>query len=175
MKNQQCLKALSLACLIAVAGCAHNSGVVSMGGDTYMITRQAATGFSGSGNLKAKAIREASAYCASRGRIMKIVAITEAKPPYVLANFPKAEVVFKALDPSSPELKEPSEFDSAGTQIKVGGAAARKDEVKENITAEKRLDRYAELERLDDLKKKGVITEEEFQAEKKKLLSREAN
>jgi len=82
-----------------------------------MVTRQAATGFSGSGNLKAEAISEASSFCASQGKVMKIVAITEAKPPYILANFPKAEVVFKALDRSSPELKESSEFDSSGTQL----------------------------------------------------------
>ena len=173
MKTPQYLKTLSLAALISMAGCAHNSGIVSMGGDTYMITRQAATGFSGSGNLKAKAIREASAYCASRGRVMKIVAITEAKPPYVLANFPKAEVVFKALNAGSSELNEPSEFDVTGTQIKVGGFPAQKEDVKEAITSEKKLDRYSELERLDDLRKKGVVTEEEFLAEKKKILSRE--
>ena len=30
---------------------------------------------------------------------------------------------------------------------------------------------YSELVKLDDLRKKGILTDEEFQAEKKKLLS----
>ena len=33
-------------------------------------------------------------------------------------------------------------------------------------------DLYTELIKLDDLRKRGILTEEEFQAEKKKVLSR---
>ena len=33
--------------LLLLMGCASNSGVAPMGPDTYMVTRQAATGFSG--------------------------------------------------------------------------------------------------------------------------------
>ena len=32
-------------------------------------------------------------------------------------------------------------------------------------------DLYAQLTKLDDLRKKGILTDEEFQAEKKKILS----
>ncbi len=31
--------------ILLLAGCASNSGVVPMGNDTYMVSRQAATGF----------------------------------------------------------------------------------------------------------------------------------
>jgi len=48
---------------ILVCGCASNSGVVPIGQETYMVSRQAATGFSGSGTLKAEAFAEAKAYC----------------------------------------------------------------------------------------------------------------
>lgn len=40
-------------------GCAANTGVVQIGQDTFMVSRQAATGFSGSCNLEAEAFREA--------------------------------------------------------------------------------------------------------------------
>ena len=39
---------------VFLAGCASNSGVTPIGQDTYMVSRQAATGFSGSGCLKRK-------------------------------------------------------------------------------------------------------------------------
>ena len=48
-------------CLLVV-GCAANSGVVATGADSYMVSRQAATGFSGSGTLKADAIAQANQY-----------------------------------------------------------------------------------------------------------------
>lgn len=47
------------AVLLVLSGCASNSGVVGTGPDTFMVSRQAATGFSGLGTLKADAIREA--------------------------------------------------------------------------------------------------------------------
>jgi len=64
-----------------------------------MVSRQAATGFSGSGNLKAEALRDANQYCLSQGKEMHVVSTTEATPPYIFDNFPKAEVQFKCLAP----------------------------------------------------------------------------
>src|SRR5205807_8672583 len=52
-----------------LGACASNSGVVPIGPDTFMISRQAATGFTGSGNLKADALREAKQYCASLKKV----------------------------------------------------------------------------------------------------------
>jgi hypothetical protein len=81
-----------------LSACASNSGVVSTGPDTYMVSRQAATGFSGLGTLKADALREANQYCASRQMVAKVTAATESKPPYIVGNFPRAEVQFTCVD-----------------------------------------------------------------------------
>ena len=89
--------ALSLTALALVTGCAANSGVISMAQDSYMVSRQAATGFSGSGNLKAEAITEAGQYCNLRGKTVQLSNAIEAQPPYVLGNFPKAEIQFKCI------------------------------------------------------------------------------
>jgi hypothetical protein len=142
-----------------------------MGSDTFIVTRQAATGFSGAGTLKADAISEAAQYCEARGKVLKIVAVTEAKPPYILGNFPKAEVIFKALDPGHPELSRPSEFDASGNQIRVGSALVDRSEVKVSVEKAQQDDLYGRIERLDELRKRGVLTEEEFQREKTRLLS----
>ena len=153
-------------------GCASNSGVVSMGNNTYMVTRQAATGFSGSGTLKTDALQEAAKFCASQGKQMKVVAITEAKPPYILANFPKAEVVFKALDAGDSELKSESAIDPSGIQLKVGERPPERAAIDINEKQVGTYDPYAELAKIDELHKKGVLTDAEFEAEKKKILSR---
>jgi hypothetical protein len=92
---------------LALAGCAANSGVAPLGGDTFVISRQAATGFSGSGNLKAEALTEAGQYCAGQGKNVLVTNTKEAAPPYVMGNFPKAEVEFMCLSPGDPRAAPP--------------------------------------------------------------------
>ena len=74
---------------ILLVGCASNSGIVPIGKDTYMVSRQAATGFSGSGDLKAKALREGSQFCEKQGKTLQVVSTWEASPPYILEVIPK--------------------------------------------------------------------------------------
>jgi len=83
--------------LLVISGCAQNSCVIPMGGDTYMVSRQAATGFSGMGTLKADAMREAYSQCQKSKKIVQIIEIIDAKPPYILGNFPKTEIRFKCI------------------------------------------------------------------------------
>jgi hypothetical protein len=68
-----------------------------------MVSRQAATGFSGSGTLKAEAFQEANQYCASQKKVLQVVNTTEARPPFILGNFPKAEIQFMCLDADARE------------------------------------------------------------------------
>lgn len=82
---------------IVITGCAANSGIVPMGGDTYMVSRQAATGFTGMGTLKAEAMKEAYAECIKTGKMVKILETIDAKPPFILGNFPKTEITFKCI------------------------------------------------------------------------------
>jgi hypothetical protein len=150
---------------IFLAGCASNSGVIPIGQDTFMVSRQAATGFSGSGTLKAEAFQEASQYCERLGKSLQVVSTHEASPPYILANFPKAEIQFMCLDAKDAELNRPKLRKEADTVIEVKKDIRTKDE------PAKHKDVYAELIKLDDLRKKGIISEAEFAEQKKKLLS----
>jgi len=87
---------VALGCGVALlAGCASNSGVVPIGRGTYMISRQAATGFTGLGNLKAEALREANAFCEEQGKTFELLDNRESEPPYVLGNYPRVEIEFR--------------------------------------------------------------------------------
>ncbi len=100
-------------------GCATNTGVVPIGKDTYMVSRQAASGFSGSGNLKSEAFREANQFCINQVKSLQVVNTSETNPPYVLGNFPKAEIQFMCLDSNDPELKRPKLRKEADTLIEI--------------------------------------------------------
>ncbi len=81
-------------------GCAQNSGIIPMGGETYMVSRQAATGFTGMGTLKAEAMREAYSQCQKSNKMIKVLETIDAKPPFIFGNFPKTEIRFKCVNES---------------------------------------------------------------------------
>jgi len=159
------MKRTSLVAALFLTGCAANSGVAPIGKDTFMVSRQAATGFSGSGTLKAEAFQEASEYCQNSGKQIQVINTHEATPPYILGNFPKAEIQFMCLDQKDIELKRPKLKKEADTVIEIKNKNPTQDTtIKSNNT-------YTELIKLDDLRKKGIINEAEFNEQKKKLLS----
>jgi len=100
-------KSLCVVLLLSVCACASHTGVVPMGEDTYMIAKQQATGFPGLGNMKAEIIAEGTRYCAGLGKKFQIISTQETQPPYVLGNYPRAEIQFMCLDADDPELKRP--------------------------------------------------------------------
>ena len=82
---------------LAFSGCAANSGIIPMGNNTYMVSRQAATGFTGMGTLKAEAMKEAYTQCQRTNKAVEVIETIDARPPYILGNFPKTEIRFKCV------------------------------------------------------------------------------
>ncbi len=131
--------------------------VVELGNNTYSLTCEAKTSFTrDTEGLKAWALEEATRFCASRGKQLKVVSTTEKKSFYFV-GFASATIVFKALDAGDPELT--GKPVATGEQVATGEPAVTDD-------------LYSALIKLDDLRKKGILTDEEFQTEKKKVLSR---
>lgn len=62
---------LALLVVFLMAGCATASGVVSISPNTYVVSRQAATGFSGMGNLRVRALQEAGQTCTRMGKSLR--------------------------------------------------------------------------------------------------------
>ena len=93
------MKSLYIASSIAIllSACASDSGVVQTGTDTYIITKQAATGFSGIGNLKSDAMKEAYAQCSKTRKSVQVVDSQETKPPYLLGNYPRIDITFRCV------------------------------------------------------------------------------
>ena len=101
------MKRLIIIVALLLAGCASSSGIAPIGKDTYMVSRQASTGFSGLGDLKAEALREANQYCLSQNKVLQVTHTEDAKPPFVLGNFPRVEIQFMCLNTNDPDLARP--------------------------------------------------------------------
>ncbi len=165
---------VSLLCTLAFAlffgGCAQPD-IVQLSPDTYMITREDHGGIFAfdRGHLKSDAIRDANAFAAKQGKVAIPLAGKD-HPVGVLGDWASFEYQLRVVDKNDPEARRTHLV--PGPDVKV--------ELNENINAdvrtkdlsEKNPDLYAELIKLDDLRKKGLITDAEFDAQKQKLLNR---
>ena len=150
------------------AGCA-NPGIVQLSPDTYIISRTDHGGiFGDAAVMKINVIKEANGFAQSQGKVA--VPVSSRESPMWPGHFASIEYQFRVVDRNDPEAKRTSLVPRANLVI----------EKTEKISADvhtkndKAPDLYTELMKLDDLRKKGVITEEEFQAQKKRLFEQQS-
>ena len=152
---------------VCVVGCS-TPGPVKMSPDTYMISRTDHAGIFGSVSaMKAEVISDASKFAESQGKVA--IPLNIDTTPVYPGHLGTVEYQFRVVDKNDPEAKR--------TYLKP--RADRVEEKTENISLDvhtkddKAPDLYTELSKLDDLRKRGIITEEEFNAQKKKLLEKQ--
>jgi len=150
--------------VVGLAGCA-TTAPIAMGNDTYMISQTSAGGlFKSMGSLKSEVITRANAFAASKGKVAVPVAATES-PAIPGRQMPNFEYQFQLVDSADPRASGGSLVPRADTVIEVHSPSPAR-----ATTPSSTKDVYTELLKLDDLKKRGLITDAEFSAEKAKLL-----
>lgn len=114
-------------------------------GERYRIFHQASSGFSGTSGIRRSATERANEFCKNKSANKKMLTVSEhtASPPYVLGNFPRIEIIFVCVDSEKYE-----------SSVKTVN------------------DKYDQLSKIKSLRDNGVLTEEEFNLEKKKILSK---
>lgn len=93
---------LPAACL-CFSGCNTSSGVVPLGGDSYMISRTRKSYGGSASPVKASALKDAGEFCAKQGRVLQVTKTVQ-KDMKPFRSDAAAEVYFKALHPGDPEL-----------------------------------------------------------------------
>jgi hypothetical protein len=155
-------------CLCAAAPAFARGSIATfseLGGDTFSAMRRATTAFNRDvDQLTAEAKQDAANYCAKQGKELKVVAIDVDKPKFSL-GYTSVTVKFKALAAGDPAL-------TANDTVVVTDVRKKTAATNTTITYNPTTDLYNDLMKLDDLRKKGILTDDEFQAEKKKVLSR---
>ena len=93
------MKSANAIALVAVllSACASNSGVVQMGNNTYFISKQAATGFTGLGKLRGDAMRDAYTQCSKTGKSVEVTNTDQSHPPFIFGNFPRVDITFRCV------------------------------------------------------------------------------
>ncbi len=152
---------------VVLTACA-NPGIVKISPDTYLLSRTDKGGVFGNASaMKADVLREASEFAESQGKVAIPIFVRET-PLVVGQGFASVEYQFRVVEKSDPEARRTSLVPRADLVIekteKINAELKTKDE-----TAKPK-DVYAELIKLDDLLKRGILTQAEFDAQKKKLL-----
>lgn len=160
--------ALITALVSVLLGCATPDAMMISPG-VYMISRTSAAGsvFVNMAQLKADTIEAANRFAKSKGKEAVAVSLRDERP---VPGFPLVEYQFRLVDPGSVQ-------DSSVTLKKDADITIRRDDninIKTDQPAQKAAapDLYSELLKLEDLKKRGLLTEDEFQNQKRKLLGK---
>jgi len=167
MKHYKSFFALiSTTLFLLILGC-KSSGVVQLSPDTYMIYNEDKGGiFGNSAKMKASTIREANEFASRQGKIA--IPIGTQSKPMQLGSFATFEYQFRVVDKNDPEARRTSLVPRANI------VTENKEDIKLEINNSSKTngDLYSELSKLDDLKNRGIITDEEFQTLKRKILNK---
>ena len=89
---------LIISCTILTSCATTSSGIIAAGKNTYVISRQEGAFPSGNEPLLAEALGEASVFCSTQDKELKIINTHERSGPFILGNYPKATVTFSCVD-----------------------------------------------------------------------------
>lgn len=149
--------------------CQNNEDLVMpMGDGIYLISRQGATGFTSLGKLRKQCYSIANEFAKKNNSSAEVVSVneTEAHP---MGGYPNVDLKFRLV--KNTKLLA----DSTQTTITISaGHSANGNMTDEQIILknpkQKTNDKYERLEKLGKLYKDGILTKEEFEVEKKKIL-----
>ena len=160
------LSLLAIIMLATIAGCA-TTAPIPMGTDTYLISQTSAGGvFKAMSSLKSEVIQRANAFAESRGKVA--IPLASKESPAYPGHMPNFEYQFRLVDKSDPRASGAALVPTANVVIE------QHEKIKADLTQRPentlKPDLYTELTKLDDLRKRGIINDAEFDAQKKKLL-----
>ena len=108
----------------------------------YRIFHQGSSGFTSVQSVRVSATQRIEAFCCRDGKVPQLITEHTSTPPHILGNFPRIELIFVCVE-----------------DPKTANTSASKDV------------KYERLKTLKALLDSGAITQQEFEAEKKTLLS----
>lgn len=155
-------------CLATILVACANPGIVQISPDTYLLSRTDKGGIFGNPSaMKAEVLTEANVFAESKGKVAIPLFVHET-PLVVGQRFASVEYQFRVVDKNDPEARRTSLVPRADVVIEKTEKITA--DVKTTDQTERTKDVYAELIKLDDLRKRGILTDAEFEAQKRKLL-----
>jgi len=136
-------------------------------GERHKVVKQALTGYGDIDELRQYATKKADKLCMDIDRYKKMLAVSErtSLPPYIWNNFPRIELTFVCVD---------DRVQATTSSVTVQSTSSATDQNISPVTGQKTslfTDKYDRLLKIKALLDDGVLTQAEFESEKKKILS----
>ena len=164
------MKNIVIVVCIFLAGCA-NPGIVQVSPDTYLLSREDHAGIFGSASsLKAGVIADANAFAASQGKIAIPISTNEKPVGRTPGSWAKFDYQFRVVDQTDAEARRTSLVPRADFVIEKTEKISADIRTKDTTPTTK--DTYSELIKLDDLRKRGILSDAEFNEQKRNLLAK---
>lgn len=151
--------------------------VVQLSPDTYMISKADKGGIFGGGlpKLKAAVIKQANEFAARQGKVAIPLGSSERPMGNGPAQWATFEYQFRVVDKDDPEAQRTSLAPVPNTVVTIQNSPAPTPPagpMPQTAGTDRIDDLYTQLTKLDDLRKRGIISEAEFETEKRKLLEK---
>ena len=136
--------------------------IVQMSTDTYMIAKTSKAGIFGNpAKMKLAIIKQANEFAASKGKVAVPLASNEV--PLAIGQFASFEYQFRLVDKDNSNASGAHLGPVPDVVVDINNNQPTPSTVKPDL--------YGQLLKLDDLRKRGIITDAEFETQKRKLLS----
>jgi hypothetical protein len=146
---------------LLIYGCA-STGVITMSQDSYFIGKKdGSPGIGVSLSNKAEVYQEAATFCNKKS--LEVFTLRETVTPAAPGRLGSTELHFKCVQPGGtarPLAKDADKVINVNSNVNVRSMDSNSK------------DMYTELKKLKDLKDSGIITQKEFDIEKKEILLR---
>jgi len=159
------LAVLAVLVFMPISVSAAEPEIVQISPDTYLIISRSRSIFGNIAKIKTSVLKQAHRFAESQGKVA--IPISD-KTTTVEEGLPTYEYQFRLVDADSPNAKGTG-IGSSPDAI-VESRKIYSGELTVNEDSESKPDLYTELIKLDDLRKKGVLSDEEFEEQKKRLL-----
>lgn len=152
-------------------GCGVKMGVVMpMGDGIYTLTGNGRSGFVALGKIRRKVLKEADMYAKESNTTLEVISVNEVKTSFGV--WPQIDLTFRIVNESI-KVSDPKNVNTK-TIIKsasTNGSSTSKQITTKKDKTQKENDKYERLLKLGELKRQGILSDEEFQKEKEKILN----
>lgn len=154
---------------LILSGCAANQPITKIGADTYTLYKVDHAGiFGNSVDLRNSVITRANDFAERKGKIAVPVS-AKTHPMGILGDFASFEYTFRLADKNDKAAAAIHFVPGSDVVVDGGGRVLGANSDVGQVSQVDTL--YSELTKLEKLKKEGLLTDSEFQTQKKKLLS----
>ena len=155
--------------LIFLAACS-STGVIPVGENSYMLSKQTATGFQTAVGVTSDVMEEASGYCSKLNKHF-VIQNMQSRDGVPGRSYATVKLTFGCYDKNDPIYIASQPKRGADHVEEIRHHKDVEIEMTDKDAAVKQNDMYTELIKLDDLRKRGILSDEEYETQKKKILS----